>query len=75
MFDGYRYFENEYCQTATYENATTISDAVEKCSNDPDCAAVEDRWGSGRPPIGLCKKFKGKRSGAGSFLVKKGNEI
>ena len=47
-------------------------EAVEKCNSDPDCAAIEDRWGSGKPPIGLCKKFKGKRSGGGSVLFRRG---
>ena len=76
-FDGYTIQENEYCSEKTYDNnATTLDEAVSRCNNDPDCAAIEDRWGSGKPPIGLCKKFKGKRSGGGSVLLRRGiNEL
>ena len=71
--EGYSIKENEYCAEATYNNnATTIQEAVSRCSSDPNCAAVEDRFGSGRPPLGLCKKFKGKISGAGSYLLRRG---
>ena len=66
--------ENEYCAENTYHNnLTTIEEAVRKCSNDPQCAAIEDRFGDGEAPIGLCRKFKGKRSGSGSFLLRRGN--
>ena len=73
-FDGYTFKQNEFCSEKTYHNnLTTIQEAVTKCSNDPDCAAVEDRFGDGKAPIGLCKKFKGKRSGSGSYLLRRGN--
>ena len=72
-FEGFKYHENEYCSLPTYDNdASTIDEAVTKCTNDPDCAAVEDRWGSGKPPIGLCKRQKGKQAGGGTYLLKKG---
>ena len=72
-YNGFKYQVDEYCAEKTYDNdATTIAEAVRKCSNDPDCAAIEDRWGSGKPPIGLCKRHRGKRSGGGSYLLKKG---
>ena len=72
-FDKYQYHENEYCSEATYDNdASTIAEAVNKCTNDPDCAAIEDRWATGKPPIGLCKRKKGKRAGGGTYLLKKG---
>ena len=72
-FEGYEYVKDQYCQTSTFDNnATTIDAAVAQCSNDPRCVAIEDRWGTGLPPIGLCAKFKGKRSGAGTLLLKKG---
>ena len=72
-FEGYEYVKDEYCQTATYDNdASSIDDAVAKCSSDSRCVAIEDRWGTGLPPIGLCAKFKGKRAGAGTLLLKKG---
>ena len=73
-FDAYTYKENEFCAEATYDNnATTIQEAVTKCSNDPNCAAIEDRFGDGKAPIGLCKKYKGKLSGSGSYLLRRGN--
>ena len=73
-FDAYTYKENEFCAEATYDNnATTIQEAVTKCSNDPNCAAIEDRFGDGKTPIGLCKKYKGKLSGSGSYLLRRGN--
>ena len=72
-FDGYIYKENEYCAEQTYSNATTLQEAVDKCNNDPQCAAIEDRWGSGKPPIALCKKYRGKRAGAGTYLLLRGN--
>ena len=72
-FEGYEYFKDQYCQTPTYDNnATTIEEAVARCSSDSKCVAIEDRWGTGLPPLGLCAKFKGKRSGAQSMLLKKG---
>ena len=72
-FDGFKYYADEYCSVPTYDNnATTIEDAVTKCRNDPECAGVEDRWGSGKPPIGLCKRKKGKQAGGGTYLLKKG---
>ena len=75
-FDGYTYKEDEFCSEKTYDdNAQTIQEAVTKCSNDPNCAAIEDRFGSGSPPIGLCRKFKGKRSGSGSYLLRKTNPL
>lgn len=43
-----------------------------KCTNDPDCVAIEDKWATGKPPIGLCKRKKGKRAGGGTYLLKKG---
>ena len=71
-FDGFSYKENEFCAEASYDNtATTIQEAVTKCAADPDCAAVEDRFGSGKPPLGLCKLYKGKRSGSGSYLLRR----
>ena len=75
-FDGYKYHEHEYCSEPTYDNdASTIDEAVAKCTNDPDCAAIEDRWATGKAPIGLCKRTKGKRAGGGTYLLKKGNYI
>ena len=75
-FDGYKYHENEYCSELTYDNdASTIDEAVAKCTNDPDCAAIEDRWATGKAPIGLCKRTKGKRAGGGTYLLKKGTCI
>ena len=75
-YNGYKYHENEYCSTPTYDNnATTIREAVIKCTNDPDCAAIEDKWATGKPPIGLCKRKKGKRAGGGTYLLKKGISI
>ena len=72
-FNGYKYQDDEFCAEKPYDiDSTTIEEAVRKCSNDPNCAAVEDRWGSGKPPIGLCKRHRGKRSGGGSYLLKKG---
>ena len=71
--EGYTIKENEFCAESTYNNnLTTIAEAVSRCSDDPNCAAVEDRWGNERPPLGLCKKFKGKRSGAGTYLLRRG---
>ena len=71
-FEGYEYVKDEYCKKATYDNtAKTIEDAVAKCSGDARCVAVEDRWGTGEN-LGLCEKFKGKRSGARSVMLKKG---
>ena len=72
-FDGYIYNENEYCAEPVYNNATTLQEAVDKCNNDPQCAAIEDRWGSGKAPIALCKKYRGKRAGAGTYLLLRGN--
>ena len=73
-FDAYTYKDDEYCAEKPYDtNATTIQEAVTRCSNDPDCAAIEDRFGDGKPPIGLCKRYKGKRSGSGSYLLRRGN--
>ena len=75
-FDGYKYHENEYCSEPLYDNdASTIDEAVAKCTNDPDCAAIEDRWATGKAPIGLCKRKKGKRAGGGTYLLKKGTYI
>ena len=72
-FKGYRYQDDEFCAEKTYDDdAASMEEAVRKCNNDPDCAAIEDLWGSGKPPIGLCKRQRGKRSGAGSYLLKKG---
>ena len=72
-YEGYSYKDNEFCSETTYhQNLTTIQEAISRCSNDPECAAVEDRWGSEKPPIGLCKRFKGKRSGAGTYLLRRG---
>ena len=72
-FDGYKYNADEYCSEPTYNNdASKIEEAVTKCTNDPDCSAIEDRWGTGKPPIGLCKRKKGKRAGGGTYLLKKG---
>ena len=71
-FEGYEYVKNEYCKKPTYDNTpTTIDEAVAKCSGDARCVAVEDRWGT-QEKLGLCEKFKGKRSGAHSLLLKKG---
>ena len=73
FYEGYSYKEGVFCAENTYDhNATTIAEAISRCSNDPECSAVEDRWGSGKPPIGLCKRFKGKRSGAGTYLLRRG---
>ena len=74
-FDGYIYKENVYCSEQTYGNATTIQEAVLKCNDDPNCAAIEDRWGSGKPPIGLCAKYNGKRAGSGTYLLLRGNAL
>ena len=72
-FDAYTYKDNEFCAEKTYDdNSTTIQEAVTKCSNDPECAAIEDRFGDGKAPIGLCRKYKGKRSGSGSYLLRRG---
>ena len=72
-YEGYSIKEDEFCAEPTYDtNATSVQEAVTRCSNDPNCAAVEDRWGSGKPPLGLCKKVKGKRSGAGTYLLRRG---
>ena len=72
-FDGYRYDDNVYCSEPTYDNdATTIGGAVTKCTNDPNCSGIEDRWGTGKPPIGLCKRMKGKQAGGGTYLLNKG---
>ena len=72
-FDGFKYYADEYCSIPTYDNdASTIEEAVTKCRNDVECAGVEDRWGSGKPPIGLCKRKKGKLAGGGTYLLKKG---
>merc|ERR1711963_1248720 len=68
-FDGYIYKEDEYCSEKVYNNASTLQEAVDKCNNDPRCAAIEDRWGSGKAPIALCKKYRGKRAGAGTYLL------
>ena len=54
---------------------TKTQEVVTKYSNDSNCAAIEDRFGSGSPPIGLCRKFKGKRSGSGSYLLRKTNPL
>ena len=72
-FEGYIYKENVFCADKTYDNATTLQEAVLKCNNDPQCASIEDRWGSGTPPIGLCKWYNGKRAGAGTYLLLRGN--
>ena len=73
-FDAYTYKDNEFCAEKTYNtSATTIQEAVTQCSKDPDCAAIEDRFGDGKPPIGLCKRYKGKRSGSGSYLLRRGS--
>ena len=72
-YDGYTYKENEYCSEKTYGNATTMDEAISQCNDDPNCAAIEDRWGSGKPPIGLCTKYNGKRAGAGTYLLRRGN--
>ena len=50
-----------------------MDEAISQCNDDPNCAAIEDRWGSGKPPIGLCTKYKGKRAGAGTYLLQRGN--
>ena len=72
-FDGFKYYADEYCSVPTYDNnASTIEEAVTKCRNDIECAGIEDRWGSGKPPIGLCKRKKGKLAGGGTYLLKKG---
>ena len=72
-FSGYEYHDNQFCSEQTYGiDAKTVEEAIRKCSDDRDCVAVEDRWGSGRPPLGLCKRHRGKRSGGGSYLLKKG---
>ena len=72
-FEGYTIKEDEFCAEPTYDNnSTTLQEAVTRCSNDVNCAAVEDRWGNGQPPLGLCKKFKGKQSGAGTYLLRRG---
>ena len=72
-FEGYIYKEDEYCSEKVYNNASTLQEAVDKCNNDPQCAAIEDRWGSGKAPIALCKKYRGKRAGAGTYLLLRGN--
>ena len=73
-FDGFEYHADEFCdEEAIYgTESSSIEEAVSKCRNDPMCAAIEDRWGTGKPPITLCKKKRGKRAGGGTYLLKKG---
>ena len=70
---GFKYHADQFCSETPYiANLTNMDEAVTMCSNDPHCFAVEDRWGSGKAPIGLCKRQLGLTSGAGSYLLKKG---
>ena len=73
-FHDFEYHANEFCSEPTYNSTmSTIEEAVEKCRTDSNCASVEDRWGTGKKPIGLCKRKKGKRAGGGTYLLKKSN--
>ena len=62
-YDGYIYKENEYSFTnlsfrklsQRSSQVCHIQEVDTKYSNDSNCAAIEDRFGSGSPPIGHCK--------------------